>query len=316
MSDRDLARDIVTVVVITYNSSNTVIDTLESIYQQDYGAQNIELIVSDDASKDETLSIVQSWLNIFGDKFYFVKVINNEVNGGISKNCNVAWHSVTSKWVKTIAGDDMLLPGCISDNMSFVNDEPSAKIVFSNMIIFGNDEIASFKGSSKLERYFFSLQEKDTQRKALMRIGGISVAPSSFISSSLLKDVGYADTNYASFEDLPLWLEILKSDRFFFLNKSTVKYRVAESTSNNISKIVNIAYLKDLIRYHKECFKEKGIGLFTSILIIDRYLYLVSLFYYVKYFGNKRNKIFYIMLKARAMLSFHKWYILWLRSTI
>ncbi|MCX4033078.1 glycosyltransferase family 2 protein [Aeromonas caviae] len=316
MSDKDLAKDIVTVVVITYNSSDTVIETLESIYQQDYGTKNIELIISDDASNDETVSIVQAWLSVFGDEFYIAKIINNEINGGISKNCNAAWHAATSKWVKTIAGDDLLLPGCISDNVSFVNNEPIAKIVFSNMIRFSNDKITIDEDSNKLERYLLLQQDKDFQRKILMRIGGISVAPSSFISSNLLKEVGYADTNYASFEDLPLWLEILKSDKFFFLDKSTVKYRVAESTSNNISKIVNITYLKDLIRYHKVCFKEKGIDFLTLLLIIDRYLYLISLFYYVKLFGNKRSKIFGIISKIRAVLSLHKWYLLWLRSTI
>ncbi|ATP10358.1 glycosyltransferase family 2 protein [Aeromonas salmonicida] len=316
MSDRAYTKEIVTVVVITYNSSDTVVDTLESIYQQDYGAKNIELIVSDDASKDETVSIVQSWLNIFGDKFHIAKLINNEVNGGISKNCNVAWHAATSRWIKTIAGDDMLLPGCVSDNMLFIHNDPGAKIVFSKMIKFGNDGISSNKDSNKLEHYLFSLQDKDLQRKILMRIGGISVAPSSFISTSLLKDVGYADTNYTSFEDLPLWLEILKTDRLFFLNKSTVKYRVAESTSNSISKVVNIAYLKDLIRYHEECLKEKDIDLLTSMLIIDRYFYLIGLLYYVKYFGNKRSRFFELISKARALFSFHKWYLLWLRSTI
>ena len=46
---------IVSVTVISYNSSATIIDTLESIVSQSVGANNIELIVSDDCSSDDTL---------------------------------------------------------------------------------------------------------------------------------------------------------------------------------------------------------------------------------------------------------------------
>lgn len=46
---------LVTVVVVTYNSSRFVIETLESVYRQSY--TDIELIVSDDRSKDNTFSL-------------------------------------------------------------------------------------------------------------------------------------------------------------------------------------------------------------------------------------------------------------------
>ena len=41
---------LVSVIVISYNSSETVLETLESVKKQTY--QNIELIVSDDCSTD------------------------------------------------------------------------------------------------------------------------------------------------------------------------------------------------------------------------------------------------------------------------
>jgi len=50
---------LVSVVVVTYNSSKYVEETLESIKNQTY--PNIELIVTDDCSTDSTVDIVMNW---------------------------------------------------------------------------------------------------------------------------------------------------------------------------------------------------------------------------------------------------------------
>ena len=41
-----------------------------------------------------------------------------------------------SDWVKFIAGDDILLPNCIEDNMAFVAQNPVAKIIFSQVKVY------------------------------------------------------------------------------------------------------------------------------------------------------------------------------------
>lgn len=53
-------KPLVSIVVITYNSSEYVLETLESAKAQTY--TNIELIVSDDCSTDETVSICKNGL--------------------------------------------------------------------------------------------------------------------------------------------------------------------------------------------------------------------------------------------------------------
>ncbi|MDR0890977.1 MAG: glycosyltransferase [Endomicrobium sp.] len=50
---------LVSVCVITYNSSKYVLETLESIKTQTY--QNIELIVSDDCSTDDTVEVCENY---------------------------------------------------------------------------------------------------------------------------------------------------------------------------------------------------------------------------------------------------------------
>ena len=52
-------RDLVSVLILAYNAEKYIRDLLESIKDQTY--QNIEIIISDDASKDDTVRIAQVW---------------------------------------------------------------------------------------------------------------------------------------------------------------------------------------------------------------------------------------------------------------
>lgn len=67
---------LVSVSIITYNSSSTILETLDSIYSQSY--QNIELIVSDDCSTDNTVEICKKWIDEHKDRFVRVELLTVE----------------------------------------------------------------------------------------------------------------------------------------------------------------------------------------------------------------------------------------------
>ena len=79
---------LVTVGIATYNSSEFILETLESIYSQSY--PNIELIISDDASSDDTMQKVKKWLATDNrrDRFTNVKLLEFKENTGVSANAN------------------------------------------------------------------------------------------------------------------------------------------------------------------------------------------------------------------------------------
>ena len=122
---------LISIVVITYNNSNYIEETLESIKSQTYN--NIELIVSDDCSTDKTVEITEEWIDKNRDRFANVKLITTPVNTGISKNCNRGLRECSGKWLKVIAGDDILLNNFIKDNIEFTYLNPGASIIFSNV---------------------------------------------------------------------------------------------------------------------------------------------------------------------------------------
>ncbi|AVI67196.1 glycosyl transferase [Shewanella sp. WE21] len=234
---------VVTVAVITYHSAATVLETLDSILNQNYGSENIELVISDDGSKDNTVYVIEEWLSRYKDKFFMVSLIRNNVNGGVAKNCNIAWKKATSKWIKTIAGDDVLTNDCISEHLLFSIKHPEARCIFSNAIVFG-DSIEDTKLVTKIKRLNYI--DADTQFLMLC-LGNFLLAPTSFICRDLLVDIEYADPNFTLIEDYPLWLKITSHGDKLFLNSNfLVRYRKAESISQMKSKLINEKLCKQL----------------------------------------------------------------------
>ena len=79
---------LVSVCIITYNSSNFILDTLESVKVQTY--KDIELIISDDGSKDNTVEVCRKWLMLNKKRFVNIVLLVSEQNLGISANYNRA----------------------------------------------------------------------------------------------------------------------------------------------------------------------------------------------------------------------------------
>ena len=125
---------LVSVNVLMYNSSKYILETLESIKAQTY--QNIELIMSDDKSTDNTVQICEKWIAKNKDRFATYQILVPDHNTGQSGNYNRAFRAATGEWIKEIDGDDLLLPNCLTDLVEYVNANPEAKYVFGKATYF------------------------------------------------------------------------------------------------------------------------------------------------------------------------------------
>lgn len=92
----------VTVIVTTYNNSNTIIKSLESILNQSYS--NIEIIVVNDASTDDTYNKLKMYL--LGNEKR-VKVVNNKVNMGAYASRNIGLKYAIGTLITFHDGDDI-----------------------------------------------------------------------------------------------------------------------------------------------------------------------------------------------------------------
>lgn len=273
------------VAVISYNAEHTIEETLDSIRDQDCGAENIELIVSDDASTDDTAAVADAWLARHGASFHKVKFIANKVNGGVSRNCNIAWMASSGEWIKTIAADDILLPHCLRSNLEFVASRADCSVAVSKMRWFGAVDRVTPEPSQIALFELAAIQ----QYKAL-RFGSFNFAPSAFIRKEALESVGFANERLRNIEDLPLWLRFTRNGyRLCFLDDVTVRYRVSESISKSSSRFVNLPFLLDIIEIHKQQAPLETDGIFYRYLKFERSIALRSTLFISRICRNHRS---------------------------
>ncbi|MEQ4679652.1 glycosyltransferase family 2 protein [Providencia rettgeri] len=295
------------------------LETLDSIVNQTYSPKNIELIISDDGSKDNTVQVIQSWLKKYKNPFYDVKFFANTQNGGISRNCNIAWKSSCSEWIKTIAGDDILSKECLSINMAYVRNNPNCKVIFSKMAHFMSDinKIHDVTPPSIVES-FFKLSSK-MQYEYLLRYS-FNMAPTSFINTSVLKTVDYCDEQYKLIEDLPLWLKITKAGfSMSYCNSVTVFYRKGNSISQSVTRLTNVDFINQMLILHRNEVWPNFSG-FSKWRILDTKIKYLSWLIPAKIFKNKRHLFsiltqrlififrpsIFILIKNRIILMFKK----------
>lgn len=121
---------LVSIIVVTYNSSKYVLETLESIKSQIY--QNIELIITDDCSTDNTIDICQSWLDLNKERFIHAELLTTLKNTGIPANCNRGLKASKGEFLKFIAGDDVILPEFIRKSLEFFNIDETIAVTYTS----------------------------------------------------------------------------------------------------------------------------------------------------------------------------------------
>ena len=213
---------LITIVVSTYNSSKFVLETLESAKAQTY--QNIELIVSDDCSTDNTVEVCRRWIDENKDSFARTELITVEKNTGVSANCNRGRRAAKGEWIKGIGGDDILMEDCIRWNYEHVSKNSEIKILQSNNLII--DEASNIIGKTNSIHYFYSdkISAKEQHRILLFTYRGNT--PTLFVKRAFFDNGFVYDEAIRNMEDYQMYLRLTASgEKIHFFDKHTVKYR-------------------------------------------------------------------------------------------
>lgn len=283
---------LVTVVIVTYNSSCTIIETLDSIYNQTY--ENIELIVSDDNSTDDTIEISEAWIQQKKERFNNVVLVSSKQNTGISANLNRAINVANGIWIKSLAGDDLLLNNCIEECVNFLQNN-GGKICMVKLQLFDGCEKKNRKVEQWLEKDKYAClkltSRKKQYKKALDR--HILPGPGIFYTKELWDKIGGFDESYRDFEEYSFELRVLELERVYFLDKPLVKWRQREGslthTKASPATLNDINFFFDV---RKQLIKQNH----YYFLLWDRYIN-----YYAKRKVVCENKSIYY--KALALLS-------------
>lgn len=243
---------LVSVVVLAYNSANTITETLDSIYSQNY--DKIELVIADDASKDNTVRVAKEWIEKNGDRFVNCIINRQAENGGVPKNLNSGISAAHGKYLKIIAADDLLTPDCISVNVAAC-EENGYRHLLTWLRKFSVDEAGNktFWDEEPNTALFDASAEE--QFNALLCFNFV-YGCIFFVEKAYIEELGMYNEDYRYMEDYPMWVKMTsKGDKLNFLNDVTVLYRVSEASLSHYvgQRVVNEGFSL----CHKKFVKEQ-----------------------------------------------------------
>lgn len=250
MNLNNMEQPLVSVTVITYNSSKTVLETLDSIKAQTY--QNLELIVSDDCSTDNTVDLCRKWIEQNQDRFVRTVLLTVEKNTGVAGNCNRAGTACQGEWVKGIAGDDILMPNCIQDCMDYVAEHPDTEVLFGRVRSFGGKtEEDNRKWDSWFNYKLLSLPSEEMLHYLLFVANGLP-APALFSKRGLNEKYDLKnDERIPLLEDWVNWINMLRAGiKFHFLDKDIVLYRLNGGLSTGVRSSLKYFESERLFKFY------------------------------------------------------------------
>ncbi len=216
---------LVSVIVVNYNHLDTIIDTLNSIKEQTY--ENIELIIADDCSSDNSIKVVRKWLKKNRDRFVNSQILVADKNTGVSANCNRGVKASKGEYIKIIASDDILRKFYVEGMLNGIGDNDLA---FCYVCMFTTEDELKLPpeeldiAPNSASKVTYSLSPRQLYKKQLMR--NDFNAPAAFIKRTVFDEVGFFDEKYPMMEDLPFWLKCVKSrKKITFVEIYGVLYR-------------------------------------------------------------------------------------------
>ncbi|QWN35858.1 glycosyltransferase family 2 protein [Cobetia sp. 4B] len=133
---RKLDKNLVSVIIPTYNRESLVIDSLNSILEQSY--RPIEIVLVDDGSTDNTVSVVRKWRNRIGDHTDFTVNIVQQSNLGAPSARNLGIKKSKGRYIQFFDSDDLLDAKKIDIQVSYLKNNLNIDYVYARAQIFEN----------------------------------------------------------------------------------------------------------------------------------------------------------------------------------
>lgn len=178
----------VTVVLPTYNGEKYIQKSIESIIAQTF--TDWELIVVNDCSTDNTVSIVTKYAKI--DKR--VKVVSNEANQKLPKSLNIGFEHSRGEYLTWTSDDNYYLPDALEKMVKYLDEYRDFPMVSAGMeFINEKNEISGDLSQFDADKMYYNN----------------CVGACFMYRRTVLDDIGTYDTGMFLVEDYDYWMRVL-----------------------------------------------------------------------------------------------------------
>lgn len=214
----------ISIITSTYNSEKTVEDTLKSILNQSY--KDIELLIIDGKSKDNTLNIVRRYEKLFQGKLRYI----SESDKGIYDAMNKGIRMATGDVVGILNSDDLYMDNKVLEDIVNAFIKSNVDAIYGNLIFVeeNNTEkvVRIWKGSQYYPNGFMK--------------GWHPAHPTFYVRKGVYEKYGGFDISFNVSADFELMLRFIEKHRIsnLYLDRTFIRMRMGGESTGSIKKII------------------------------------------------------------------------------
>ena len=233
---------IVTIIIITYNSSAYIYNCLDSLMKLMPGF-GIEIIIIDNNSDDDTSKIIKSVP-------YQIKFIQNNVNKGFARACNQGIKTASGEYIFLLNPDTVILNDVISIFISYMEKQENLNVWCGGAQLYDDDKQPS-KSYGKFPTIIDVLLEQSGVKGLLLKLPEVKksirqkqikhnkevpfvMGSGMFIRRSTLKHIGFFNEKFfLNYEETELsWRANRKGFKSIILPEAKILHHSGKSFSN------------------------------------------------------------------------------------
>lgn len=268
---------LVSVIIPVYNGSRYIASAIESVFSQSY--QNIEIIVVNDGSRDDTYEKIKPYLDRL--KYIYQK------NCGASAARNKGIMNSAGEYVAFLDHDDIWLPEKIKTQIKYMSEHPEIGMVHSGCGFIDSDgkHLDGINWAIGIEGKCF--KELFIKNRIMM--------PTAFIRKTCFNKIGLFAEDIRYCDDRELWMRLSREFPIGYINKLLAYYRIHDSnmTRNKIEHLnYRLKMYKKMLRMYPDTWTTVGKSDVIKCLFNNTYSladlcyksdnYLKAVLYYLK----------------------------------
>lgn len=150
----------INIILITYNHSAYIKQTLEGVIMQKT-SNEVEVIVADDASTDDTLDIIKEYASKSSFKYTYLL---SDTNLGFNQNYKRAFEACNGDYIAIMEGDDYWTdPYRLEKHIQFLENHRECSLSFNRIIFYDQDnsdyKINDWGNTREDYKYYTSKQQ-------------------------------------------------------------------------------------------------------------------------------------------------------------
>lgn len=252
---------LVSILIPTFNRANYIGFALDSALSQTY--RNIEIIVHDDASTDDTQNVLSKYRDPR------LRIIRTKTNHSMIGGWNYIVKKAKGEYIKFLASDDLLEPSCVEDLVGIASKYPQAALITCTRKFVDNTGhiIKKMGFASRTERVGGIEHARWILTSIRQNLIGEPTAV--MYPKRLVRLAGEYDARFSQFADFEYWIRLLAYGDLVYLHKPLCSFRV-HASSNTSKAILDGRFITEIFTLINKYYKDPIFLNTFSLSEVDR----------------------------------------------